>query len=63
MSKQSNDLDRFAERMQELAEFFRTTDTEPICINPNDSKSIEKGVEEIGNRIQDSVNNKGGKSE
>lgn len=35
--------------------YFRSFGIEPIVIDPNDSKSVDKGLEEVGQRIQDAA--------
>lgn len=55
--------DKYVDRLQELAEFFKSTDTKPICIDPNDSKSVDKGIAKVDERIRDVAKSKDGNND
>lgn len=62
-NQKSNDPDWLTDRLQQLAESFRSIGIEPIYIDPNDSRSIDKGLAEVDERIRDVAKSKDGNND
>lgn len=63
MSNQKNDPDWLSPSQQDAAAFFRSLGIEPIIIDPNDSKSVDEGIESIDSSIRDAAKGKDGNDE